>query len=76
MISDRGYPLVPLKRIGSKERVYICRTFNHSTMAVATGKKVVHAHFHVPHVAPLGHYELTVIANGIQSQSVKVRVKP
>jgi hypothetical protein len=54
----------------------ICRTFNHSTMAVATGKKVVHTYFHVPHMVPVGHYELTVIANGIQSQSVKVRVKP
>ena len=40
-------------------------------MAVATAKKVVHTHFHVPHMVPVGHYELTVIANGIQSQSVK-----
>jgi hypothetical protein len=70
-----NYPLVRLKRIGSKN-IYFCRTFNHSTMAVATGKKVVHTHFHVPHMVPVGHYELTVIANGIQSQSVKVRVKP
>ena len=68
----RNYPLVRLKRIGCNN-VYFCRTFNHSIMAVATGKKVVHTHFHVPHMVPVGHYELTLIANGIQSQSVSLR---
>jgi len=42
---------------------------------VATGKKAVHTHFHVPHMIPLGHYELAVVTNGIESKSVKVRVK-
>jgi hypothetical protein len=70
-----NYPLVRLKHIGNK-KVYFCRTFDHSTMAVATGKKVVHSHFHVPHSVPVGHYELAAIANGIQSQPVKVHVKP
>lgn len=68
-----NYPLVRLKH-GNK--VYFCRTFDHSTMAVATGKKMVHTHFHVPNSVPPGHYELTVIANGIQSKPVKVHVKP
>jgi hypothetical protein len=45
-------------------------------MAVATGKKKHHTHFHVPHTIPVGHYELVVVANGIHSQHVKVHVKP
>jgi hypothetical protein len=69
-----NYPLVRLKHIGNK-KVYFCRTFDHSTMAVATGKRLVHTHFHVPHMVPIGHYELAVVANGIESKSVKVRVK-
>jgi hypothetical protein len=69
-----NYPLVRLKRIGSK-KINFCRTFDHSTMAVATGKKVVHTNFHIPYAVPVGRYELAVIANGIQSQPVKVHVK-
>lgn len=70
-----NYPLVRLKHI-STNKVYFCRTFDHSTMAVATGKKRHHTHFHVPHSVPAGHYELVVIANGIHSKHVKVKVKP
>lgn len=70
-----NYPLVRLKHISSK-KVFFCRTFDHSTMAVATGKKLHHTHFHVRHSVPAGHYELVVIANGIHSQHVKVHVKP
>jgi len=70
-----NYPLVRLKKPGGN-KVFFCRTFDHSTMAVATGKKTHHTHFHVPHTVPIGHYELVVIANGIHSQHVKVHVKP
>jgi hypothetical protein len=69
-----NYPLVRLKHIANK-KVHFCRTFDHSTMAVATGKKAVHTHFHVSHAVPVGHYELVAIANGIQSQPVKVHIK-
>jgi Kelch motif len=69
-----NYPLVRLTHVGNK-KVYFCRTFDHSTMAVATGKKAVHTNFHVPHAVPVGHYELAVVANGIASKPVKVRVK-
>jgi hypothetical protein len=68
-----NYPLVRLKH---GNQVRFCRTYDHSTMAVATGKKMVHTHFHVPGSVPLGHYELVVIANGIHSKPVKVHVKP
>ena len=70
-----NYPLVRLKHVGNK-KIHFCRTFDHSTMAVATGHKTVHTHFHVPHSVHAGHYELAVIANGIESKPVKVHVKP
>jgi hypothetical protein len=46
-----NYPLVRLKRIGS-QNAYFYRIFKHSTMAVAAAKKVIHTHFHVPHMVP------------------------
>jgi len=70
-----NYPLVRLKHVSNK-KIHFCRTFDHSTMAVATGHKSVHTHFHVPHSVHAGHYELAVIANGIESNPVKVHVKP
>ena len=70
-----NYPLVRLTHPGSK-KVFFCRTFDHSTMAVATGKRPHHTHFHVPSTVPKGHYELAVVANGIHSHPVKVHVKP
>jgi hypothetical protein len=68
-----NYPLVRLRHAN---KVHFCRTYHHSTMAVATGKKLTHTHFHVPNSVPPGHYELVVIATGIHSQPVKVHVKP
>lgn len=44
----------PISRHSGNKKVYFCRTFDHSTMAVATGKKIVHTHFHVPHAIPVG----------------------
>ena len=70
-----NYPLVRLKRAGS-QKVFFCRTFDHSTMAVATRKNLRHTHFHVSHSVPVGHYELVAMANGIHSQHIKVHVKP
>ena len=69
-----NYPLVRLKHTGNKS-VHFCRTFDHSTMAVATGKKPVHTNFHVSHAVALGHYELAVVANGIESQPITIEVK-
>jgi hypothetical protein len=45
-------------------------------MGVATGKKIHHTHFHVPHGVPVGHYDMVVIANGIHSHPDKVHVIP
>jgi hypothetical protein len=69
-----NYPLVRLQKPSTK-RVYFCRTFDHSTMAVATGNTGQHTNFHVPDHVPPGHYELVVVANGISSHPVKVHVK-
>ena len=68
-----NYPIVRLRNSGTVGVVY-CRTFNHSTMGVATGHSLQSTHFHVPPHIPLGDYELTVIANGIPSDPVEIRV--
>ena len=68
-----NYPLVQLRHPATK-KVHFCRTFDHATMGVATGKKIHHTHFEVPLGVPIGHYDLVVIANGIHSHPVKVRV--
>jgi hypothetical protein len=68
-----NYPLVRLRGHPAVGDVF-CRTFDHSTMAVATGSAIHHTHFHVPHDLPHGEYRLEVIANGIASESVEVHV--
>jgi hypothetical protein len=68
-----NYPLVRLFGAPSVGIVF-CRTFDHSTMAVATGSAVHHTHFEVPRHLPHGDYELVVIANGIASDPVGVHV--
>jgi len=68
-----NYPLVRLWGHPKNDAVY-CRTFNHSTMGVATGKTIHHTHFEVPDHLPDGEYRLEVIANGIASHLVEVHV--
>lgn len=58
---------------GLAKRAY-CRTFNHSTMAVNTGKAIHSTQFTVPRGAESGESTITVIANGIASDSVAVTV--
>ena len=67
-----NYPLVRL--ISEDARVHYCRTFDHSTMAVATGHRRVHTRFTVPAGLAHGRYDLRVVANGIASREVEVRV--
>ena len=68
-----NYPLIRLRGRPGVGDVF-CRTFDHSTMAVATGAAIHHTHFHVPHDLPHGEYRLEVIANGIASRPVEVHV--
>jgi hypothetical protein len=56
-----NYPLVRLQGKPGVGHVF-CRTFDHSTMGVATGAAIHHTHFHVPHDLPHGEYKLEVIA--------------
>jgi hypothetical protein len=66
-----NYPIVRLRIRGS---VHYCRTFDHSTMGVATGLSIQSTHFKVPVGTPNGSAELEVVANGIASQPVPVTV--
>jgi len=68
-----NYPIVRMTNSSSGKVVY-CRTFNHSTMAVATGTQTVSTQFSVPAGTPGGAYELQVVANGIASAPVQVEV--
>lgn len=68
-----NYPLVTLKSKADGTVVY-CRTYHHSTMAVATGKAIVSTRFEVPEDIGPGRYMLCVIANGISSKCIPVRV--
>jgi Kelch motif len=67
-----NYPIIRL--ISEDARVHYCRTFDHATMAVATGHRRVHTRFTVPAGLAPGRYDLRVVANGIASREVEVRV--
>jgi hypothetical protein len=60
-----NYPLVQLTNVSSGTVQY-CRTFNFSTMGIATGTTAQSCQFDLAGVAA-GQYELRVIANGISS---------
>lgn len=73
--SATNYPLVRLRRV-STGRVHFCRTFDHSTMGVATGATTQNTNFLVPADLPAGQYEICVIANGISSPCLTVKSHP
>lgn len=68
-----NYPLVRITNNGSG-KVYYARTHDHSTMGVATGKKIVSTSFDVPATIGSGPSKLVVVANGIASKPVNVNV--
>jgi len=63
-----NYPLVRLRDLGTNAVTYV-RTYDFSTMGVATGAVLQSCKFEPPGV-PNGTYELTVVANGISSHGV------
>jgi len=69
-----NYPLVRLV-YEATGHVRYCKTYDHSTMAVATGNQIVSTNFTVPFDAELGEAELCVVANGITSSCVDVTLK-
>ncbi|MDT5357016.1 MAG: hypothetical protein QOJ56_5548 [Mycobacterium sp.] len=68
-----NYPLVRLRNNATGAITY-CRTFHHSTMAVATGNATVSTTFTVPSGLAPGQYQLFVVANGIVSDAFAVTV--
>ncbi|HEV2099421.1 MAG TPA: hypothetical protein VGR45_10915 [Stellaceae bacterium] len=66
-----NYPLVRLVQGGT---VTYCRTHRFSTFAVATGDREERCRFDVPAGAPTGDSRLEVVANGIASDPVHIRV--
>ena len=68
-----NYPVVQMRN-NATGKVFYCRTFDFSTMAVNTGTVIYNTQFTVPGNAELGASTITVIANGIASTSVAVSV--
>jgi len=73
--SATNYPIIRI-RSDVDGREYYCRTFDHSTMGVATGAAMVSTSFKVPFNVPHGKADLVVIANGIASDPVDITVGP
>ena len=68
-----NYPIVRVRSaVDGKE--YYGKTFDHSTMAIATGSNVVTTSFKLPFGVPSGPADLVVIANGISSEPVDITV--
>jgi len=70
-----NYPLVRITNNASGH-VFYCRTHNHSSMGVATGSLIVSTLFDVPVDTEFGASQLVVVANGIPSQPVNVKIIP
>ena len=69
--AQTNYPLV---RLVSGSTVRYARTFNHSTLAFATGAASVQTHFTLPQGIPAGTYQASAIANGIASNATNLTV--
>jgi hypothetical protein len=78
-----NYPLVRIKN-QTTGHIRYCRTFNHTTvdaagntvvsMGVATGNSVITTNVAIPAGLEAGKSELFVVANGIESEPIKVEV--
>jgi hypothetical protein len=71
--SPTNYPLVRITNVASGN-VFYARTHDHSSMGVATGKKIVSTNFDVPAKMETGNSTLQVVANGIPSKAVNITV--
>jgi len=70
-----NYPLVRIVNTATRKVRYL-PTAHHSTMGVATGTTPVSTTVTVPGNVPAGQYSLVVVANGIASDPVTVKVAP
>jgi hypothetical protein len=71
---NSSYALVRITN-NSTKHVFYARTHDPSTMAVATGTKIVSTSFDVPKGIQTGASSLVVVANGIPSAPVSVTVQ-
>jgi hypothetical protein len=69
-----NYPLVRITN-NTSNHVFYARTYDHSTMGVATGRMKVSTHFDVPLGMEPGASTMVVVANGISSQAVAITVQ-
>ena len=68
-----NYPIVRLTNIATGAVTFL-RTFNHSTMGVATGNTLQSTNVQVTEGIAPGHSNLVVIANGIPSNPVTIDI--
>jgi hypothetical protein len=68
-----NYPLVRIRNPKTGHVVY-CKTFDHSTMGVATGSSIESTQFAVPFLIEAGASEISVVANGIPSAPCPMNV--
>ncbi len=68
-----NYPIVRLTNTSTNKVVYL-RSFDFSTLGIATGAATVSTRVQVPSDAEPGQYDLVIIANGIASDPFTVQV--
>jgi hypothetical protein len=71
---NSNYPLVRITN-NTTNHVFYAKTHDHSTMGIATGKKIVSTNFDVPASIETGASRLVVVTNGIPSKPVAVTVQ-
>jgi hypothetical protein len=71
--SATNFPLVRIVNEAT-QHVFYARTHDHTSMGVATGDLPVSTRFDVPAGVERGRSLLYVVANGIPSQPIEVRV--
>ena len=70
-----NYPLVRLVQVAAPNTVYYATTHDETTHSIAPGTLNT-THFDVPGGLPSGAYNLTLVANGIPSNTIGVTVVP
>jgi hypothetical protein len=67
------YPLLQFVQVGAPNNVYFATTHNENTHSIAPSTSTS-TEFDVPAGLPAGNYNVTAIANGIQSNAIEVNV--
>ena len=73
MDTATNYPIIRLASVATGNVVYP-RSYGHSSMGVATGSTPQSTNFKIPMGFPNGEADLSVIANGIESNRIRVNI--